>query len=353
MRTNNDEKEENTMNYYGGTITVAGRDLITSLLSGETIEFTRIVVGSGKMPEGVEPIDMTELVNPIAEGTSTVPTVENGALYLTVEYRNDLNGGLQEGFWLSEFGIFAKTEASEEVLLYYATLGDSPQPVNAYQDNRIDIRRYPVTIALELDADVQVTYNPGSFVTAEEAQSLIDAMLAQKLESIGTAVVIDITIPATGWTWEDFDEQEGIDYYDEYRYHIDVPVAQATESQYPDVSLHKSSLEIAREAGLCPTVQTLSGAIRFWACNEPTADMSATLALLTSGATGSGGSASGGAAYVLPIATKTTLGGIKIGAGLSAAADGTVSVASTVPEEDIATSTDTEAMLDEIFSSDE
>jgi len=93
--------------------------------------------------------------------------------------------------------------------------------------------------------------------------------------------------------------------------------------------------------------------VRFWACNEPTADMSATLALLTSGATGSGGSASGGAAYVLPIATKTTLGGIKIGAGLSAAADGTVSVASTVPEEDIATSTDTEAMLDEIFSSDE
>lgn len=80
MRTNNDEKEENTMNYYGGTITVAGRDLITSLLSGETIEFTRIVVGSGKMPEGVEPIDMTELVNPIAEGTSTVPTVENGAV---------------------------------------------------------------------------------------------------------------------------------------------------------------------------------------------------------------------------------------------------------------------------------
>lgn len=342
------------MNYYGGTITVAGRDLITSLLSGETIEFTRIVVGSGKMPEGVEPIDMTELVNPIAEGTSTVPTVENGALYLTVEYRNDLNGGLQEGFWLSEFGIFAKTEASEEVLLYYATLGDSPQPVNAYQDNRIDIRRYPVTIALELDADVQVTYNPGSFVTAEEAQSLIDAMLAQKLESIGTAVVIDITIPATGWTWEDFDEQEGIDYYDEYRYHIDVPVAQATASQYPDVSLHKSSLEIAREAGLCPTVQSLSGAIRFWARNEPTADMSATLALLTSGATGSGGTASGGgAAYVLPIATKTTLGGIKIGAGLNASADGTVSVASTVAEEDIATSTDTEEMLDEIFSSEE
>ena len=43
------------MSYYGGTITVKGRDLITSLIAGETIEFTRIVVGSGEMPEGVEP----------------------------------------------------------------------------------------------------------------------------------------------------------------------------------------------------------------------------------------------------------------------------------------------------------
>ena len=86
------------MSYYGGTITVKGRDLITSLIAGETIEFTRIVVGSGEMPEGVEPIDMEDLVNPVAEATSTVPTVENGVLSLVVEYRNDMNGGLKTGF---------------------------------------------------------------------------------------------------------------------------------------------------------------------------------------------------------------------------------------------------------------
>jgi len=58
--------------YYGGTITVQGRNLITSLLAGETIEFTRILVGKGQMPEGVEPIDMTALVDPCAEGTSSM-----------------------------------------------------------------------------------------------------------------------------------------------------------------------------------------------------------------------------------------------------------------------------------------
>ena len=191
------------MSYYGGTITVKGRDLITSLIAGETIEFTRIVVGSGEMPEGVEPIDMEDLVNLVAEASSTVPTVENGVLSLVVEYRNDMNGGLKTGFWLREFGIYAKTANSEEVLLYYATLGDSPQPVNAYQDNRIDIRRYPVTIALEVDADIQVTYNPGAFITAEEAEQLVQAMvnesIAEIIGSVGTTIIKDITIPATGW----------------------------------------------------------------------------------------------------------------------------------------------------------
>ena len=33
------------MSYYGGTVTVAGRNLITSLMAGKTIEFTRIMVG--------------------------------------------------------------------------------------------------------------------------------------------------------------------------------------------------------------------------------------------------------------------------------------------------------------------
>ena len=107
--------------YYGGTVTVAGRDLITGLLVGQTLEFTRIVVGSGEMPDGVHPMDMTELVNPVAEAVSTVPFIENGSLHLTVEYRNDLNGGLKEGFWLREFGIYAKTDEVDEVLLYYAT----------------------------------------------------------------------------------------------------------------------------------------------------------------------------------------------------------------------------------------
>ena len=339
------------MSYYGGTITVKGRDLITSLIAGETIEFTRIVVGSGQVPEGVEPIDIEALVEPVAEATSTVPTVENSVLSMVVEYRNDMNGGLKTGFWLREFGIFAKTENSEEILLYYATLGDSPQPVNAYQDNRIDIRRYPVTIALEVDADIQVTYNPGAFITAAEAEVLIQTMvseaIAEVVGNIGTAIIKDITIPATGWSLEQDLDESGVD---DYRYYVDVAVSEATADHFPSIALHKDALNAANDAGLCPTAQTCDGALRFWAKNEPSSDMAATVVLITSGADGG----SSGGEYVLQPATPTRLGGVKIGDGVNVAEDGTISAdEEAIIDKAAAPESDVKEMLDDIFGAGE
>ena len=338
------------MSYYGGTVTVKGRDLITSLIAGATIELTRIVVGSGKMSEGVEPIDMETLVNHIAEATSTVPVVENNVLSMVVEYRNDMNGGLKEGFWLNEFGIFAKTENSEEILLYYATLGDSPQPVNAYQDNRYDIRRYPVTIALLIDADVQITYTPGAFITASEAQEIIESLVSEAVSEIagdvGSAIIKEITIPADGWTWDE-SEDVGMGGMDDYRMYKDVAVTEATEDMFPNVALHKDALETAKRAGLCPTIQTLAGSIRFWAKNQPYADMDATLALLSSSGNGQTG---GGGTYVLPVATETTLGGVKIGEGLAVTPDGTATVeGAPIAEGEKATVADANAVMDEVY----
>ncbi len=366
------------MSYYGGTITVAGRNLITTLMAGETIKFTRIVVGSGAMPEGVEPIDMTELVTPVAEGTSTIPTVENGAMYLTVEYRNDLNGGLKEGFWLREFGIFAQTDKTEEILLYYATLGDYPQPVNAYQENRIDIRRYPVTIALELDADVQVAYNPGAFITSSEAFDLINSMVNNALPNVSEQLISDhnsdpyahsellaqyakkgntppldetgkiptkyfpadvlkqsgvintvITIPADAWQTDDSGPRA---------YRADVVCGQSTSEHIPYVSVDSPSIDAATDCGLYDRLEAAEGVLRFWADSVPTADITARIALFGRGGT----SSSGG---ILPAASSERLGAVKVGAGLNITEDGTLSV-------DTADEAEVNEMLAEVLTSD-
>lgn len=335
------------MSYYGGTITVLGRDLISSLVAGETIEFTKVIVGKGAMPEGVEPIDMTELVDPVAEGASTIPVLENGVVTMTVEYRNDMNGGLTEGFWLREFGVFAKTENTEEVLLYYATLGDSPQPVNAYQDNRIDIRRYPITISLALDANVTVAYNPGAFVTAGEAQELLGAMVNEAVSTAASAIITTITIPANAWTKREFDDPDNRTYADEYIYFADVAISDCTEAYFPTVALDKASLAPAAKANLCPTAQSMTDMVRVWAEKIPEADLEATVALI--GESIAVGTSS--ASYVLPTATATRLGGVKVGEGLQITEDGIIStkVNDEIREGDLATSKDVEAMLDEAF----
>lgn len=111
---------------YGFTPTNAGRGLIASLLAGQTLTITRAMVGSGK-PDSLEAMAaLTDLVAPVAQATSTTPIRTEDAVSLTVEYRSDMNGGLQEGFAINEYGLFAKTAESAETLIFYGCLGDHP-----------------------------------------------------------------------------------------------------------------------------------------------------------------------------------------------------------------------------------
>lgn len=152
----------------GFTITKQGWKLLAKLLAGDKLEISKIMVGSGKVPEGVNPGEITELVRPVALATSTVPQVEDKQVSFIVEYRNDLNGGLAEGFWLNEFGVYANDPDNGEILLYYATMGDYPQYVAAYNGQAVDVRRYPVVIALSECYNVDLKPPAGAWVTFEE-----------------------------------------------------------------------------------------------------------------------------------------------------------------------------------------
>ena len=78
--------------------------------------------------------------------------------------------------------------------------------------------------------------------------------------------------------------------------------------------------------------------------------MDATIALLSESGAGGGGS---GGTYVLPVATETTLGGVKIGEGLTSTADGKVSVEGVpIADSEKATLEATNAVLDEVYDDD-
>jgi hypothetical protein len=163
-------------------ITDQGRALIAKLLALHTLALSRVSVGRGNVPEGADPAALTGLVEPVAEATSNSPTYEADTMMLTVEYRNDLNGGLAEGFWLSEYGVFAMDPDAGEVLFAYGALGDYPEWVSAAGSGGVDVRRYPLSVTVGSGAEVSVLYNPGSFVTAQDVEDYVASAVVPSFE---------------------------------------------------------------------------------------------------------------------------------------------------------------------------
>lgn len=258
---------------YGFTPTNAGRGLIASLLAGQTLTITRAMVGSGK-PDSLEAMaGLTDLVAPVAQATSTTPVRTGDAVSLTVEYRSDMNGGLQEGFSINEYGLFAKTADSAETLIFYGCLGDHPQWVYPYSPGVApDVRDYPVTIQISSEVEVQIDYHADAFITAEEAAALLESMVEQ---ATAGSKLVEITIPAESWAQDTGGAA--------YPWYADVTVPESQASYFPAAALHTESLEAAAAAGMAPVVQALEGKVRFWAKEAPGSALAASLALLSGG----------------------------------------------------------------------
>lgn len=153
---------------YGFVVTDDGRELIAKLVAGQKLNLSRVMVGSGIVEENVEMTKLTELVEPVALGTSTEPNYKGASVTMIIEYRSDLNGGLDHGFWMNEFGVFAYDPDKGEVMIYYGNLGDYPQYVSAKSDTGIDVRRFPICIVIGEDLGVTVDYKCEAWMTAED-----------------------------------------------------------------------------------------------------------------------------------------------------------------------------------------
>ena len=83
--------------FYGFVVTKKGRDLIAKLVAGEKLQLSKIMVGSGGVPDLGNPREMEDLSEPVALATSTEPVYDENTVKMIVEYRSDLNGGLDHG----------------------------------------------------------------------------------------------------------------------------------------------------------------------------------------------------------------------------------------------------------------
>lgn len=166
------------MSQYGCTLTKKGRELLAQVnAAGQPLVFTQILMGSGVCPDDVFPGDLEGLIAPIAPGTSDVPRCSGSKVFLTLEFRSDLNGGLKQDVLINEFGVFARSLDGGSVLLFYGTLGDNPQKLCAYSGSGTDIRRFPISITVGEEAQVVVDYSPEGLMTAKDVEEYCTTVL--------------------------------------------------------------------------------------------------------------------------------------------------------------------------------
>lgn len=133
----------------------------------------------------------------------------------------------------------------------------------------------------------------------KQPTAIIYATLALMGESVGSCscVIATLTLTADGWK----PDADG-----EYNYVQDVELAESKETLFPVAAPHKEDMLVALLAGLSPTAESLNGAVRFRAREEPKGDIGVSLALHAR--TGSGITLEDGEGTVYLLADGTALG---------------------------------------------
>lgn len=174
---------------YGFIITANGWSVLSRVMSGDKIlKLAGVVFGKGRCEDNENPATFTQLKEPVADGSTSNVFVENSynedgsvsqaTISFIAEYNSSSTAtnvtgvpasSIYDDFFINEFGVYAvDPDSGENVMIYYASLGDTPHPVTSFSKGAIDIRRYPVSIALSENMSVQLIYPPLAFVTAEE-----------------------------------------------------------------------------------------------------------------------------------------------------------------------------------------
>ena len=88
------------MSLYGSTIPRKGRELFAKILAtSKPLTITRVMMGQGICPDNIFPGDLEDLIQPVAAGTSNTPIYKTDTIKMTLQYRSDLNGGLDHALW--------------------------------------------------------------------------------------------------------------------------------------------------------------------------------------------------------------------------------------------------------------
>lgn len=320
----------------GAVLLNSGYDVLSKILAGSgQLKFTRAVFDGGDIPEGTAIEDLTEPVKYERDGV-IVKVEDTGRGEATVVVQTS-SIGVQTGFFVKGVMLYVEDpEGNPDAAYSYLPLQSDPVWVRPEGDAVNKLVSFEIINIVSSASRVIAVIRPEGLARAADLE-------AYASRAVGMTE-IPVSIPVSAWKAGESTTPRCAFYADLADNHISM-------SHFPDVTLDNISLDIAADCGLSPTVEIAeAGKMRFYARSVPEAEITGVCRLLAVGIGGSGGSSGGGGeAYVLPVATLDTLGGIKASSSVIVERDGTARVFAEVAPEHLAQDEDMSAMLNEVF----
>lgn len=91
-----------------------------------------------------------------------------------------------------------------------------------------------------------------------------------------------VTIPTTGWEMEAPEEAD-------FPYSIEMPYEGVLDTHNAEVTVDKESIQVAASCGLCPTMETMHNALKFWSRTIPETEILCHMTLFGEGGISGGG----------------------------------------------------------------
>lgn len=283
---------------YGTIITDLGVNAVfLATTEGLKINIDTFAVGDGDGEYYMPTTDMTALKNELWRGAiGSYKVNEKSPNMITVKGVVPADVG---GFTIRELALFSDTGN----MIAVANMPDTEKVL--MEDGIFGTLEVSLNIVLTNAGTLNFVIDSSTITaTMEDLEQAKNEILSQ----IPTKEIHHGVLLQADWA-----KEEDVS---NYPYVLAFPI-ETTASQFPTVVIHKSALDIATEAELCPTVESFDGGIFIWARDRPTADIPITIMIESVGGSGIG--------YSIPIASETQLGGVKIGNGIAISSDGTIS----------------------------
>lgn len=169
----------------GLVLTETGRELLAQALTGKTLTFTRAFIGDGILPANSDPAKRTNLISRKME--LPIQSIQKSNQIGTCEIVLEMsNKDLKTGFFVNEYGVFAKLNNEAEQLYAYRNTGANLQFLPG--DNGIDLVHYSLSLITVISQAPNVTAiinTANSYVTVPVLDGRMQSLFSGQSEIKG------------------------------------------------------------------------------------------------------------------------------------------------------------------------